>query len=388
MQKIVVGVIIGVIVGVVLGVTILTPQLKTHAASKSILKERDLEKDPTGEIETVLHALYDGEAIHLRSAPPFPSDRPNVADQAKQYSQQLAVLSGDKIVLPVLAAKEVIAPDRLFGALASGRIDAMFATADIAVYKEPALALFGAIPFGPNPEDTLAWMQVGNGEKKLQDLFSNHNIQPLVCGYLPPESSGWFLKELATAEDIKDLRIRANGLGAKVWAKAGAAPQSMSPEEILAAFDQDLLDAATFSTPAVDAKSGFSKFAKNYYFPGWQNQGQPLLLLINNRAWKRMDQERQSLIKASCDQHTTLAHAKAANAQFAGLSELTKQEVTLRRLPSYIIQPLLNAWKDVLAEEARRNQAFRETWEDMKAFLKTRKTWEEMGHLPKHLRNF
>lgn len=388
MRNVVIGLIIGLVVGVVLGVTILTPKLKTHAASKAVLNERDLEKDPTGETAPLLPSLNDGDVIHWRSAPPFPSDRPNVAYQARQFSKHLSVLSGDKMVLPVLAAKDVIAPDRLFGALASGRIDALFTTADIGVDKEPALSLFSAIPFGPNPIDTLGWLQAGNGGERLRTLFASHNINALVCGYLAPEATGWFLKEFSTADDIKDLRVRSYGLGAKVWAKAGAAPVSLSPEDILSAFDQDQLDGANFSTPAIDAKSGISRFAKTYYFPGWQNQGQPLLLLINNRAWKRLDQERQSLLKASCDQHTSLSHANAAKTQFDGLSELTKQEVTLRRLPSYILEPLHDAWKTVLAEEARHDQTFRETWEDLNAFLKTRKTWEEMGYLQNRLSDY
>ena len=381
MRRSFIGLIIGVVVGAVLGITVLTPNLESHSASKSVISERDLEKTPADELTPILSALNDGDVIHWRSAPPYPSDRPNVAAQAKTYAKQLAELSGDKIILPVLAAKDVIAPDRLFAAIASGRIDALFTTADIAVDKESALHLFSAIPFGPKPADTLAWLHAGNGTERLKDIFAKHNINALICGYLPPEASGWFVKELNSAADIEGLRIRVSGLGAKVWEKAGAEINTMSPENILSSFDQDKLDGAVFSTPSIDAKSGISAFAKTYYFPGWQNQGQPLLLLLNARAWKRLDQERQSLIKASCDQQTTLSHAHAAKIEFDGLSELTKQQVILRRMPSYILAPLNEAWKTVLSEEARRNKTFRETWEDLNGFVETRRTWEEMGYL-------
>jgi len=380
MRNGIIGLVIGLVVGVVLGVTILTPKIKTHTASKSIISERDLDKEDNAGFAP-LPTLHNGDVIHWRSAPPFPSDRPNVASQAADFSKQLATLTSDRIILPVLPAKEVIAADRLFGAIASGRIDALFTSADIAVDKEPALALFSALPFGPRPQETLAWLQAGNGDKTLKGLFAKHNIHALVCGYLAPESSGWFVNEINGTEDIKGLRIRINGLGAKVWEKAGATVTPLSPENILAAFDQDTLDAAVFSTPKVDAKLGFSRFAKNYYFPGWQNQGQPLLLLINARAWKRLDQERQSLMKASCDQHTALSQAKSAQLQFSGLSDLAKQEVTLLRMPSFILNRLREAWANVLAEEARRDPVFRDTWEDLKAFLKTRKTWADMGYM-------
>jgi TRAP-type mannitol/chloroaromatic compound transport system substrate-binding protein len=381
MRNVVIGLIIGLVVGVVLGVTILTPKLKIHAASKSVLSERDLEKTITAEPTPVLSSLHLGDTIHWRSAPPFPSDRPNVTTLAKEYAQQLAVLSSDKIILPVLPAKEVISANSLFGAIASGRIDALFATADIGVHKEPALALFSAIPFGPSPSDVLSWIEGGNGEEKLKELFNTHNIEPLVCGYMPPESSGWYRNEFTNVEALKDMHIRISGLGAKVMEKSGVTVVNIPPEKILGAFDQDQLDGAVFSSPAVDAKAGFSRFAKNYYFPGWQNQGHPLLLLINNRAWKRLDQERQALLKAACDQHTTRSFAKAAEKQYHGLRDITKQEVNLKRMPSYILTELRKSWKTVLSEEARRNQDFRETWEDLNSFLQTQRLWQEMGHI-------
>jgi len=104
-------------------------------------------------------------------------------------------------------------------------------------------------------------------------------------------------------------------------------------------------------------------------------------LLINARAWKRLDEERKSLIKASCDQHTALSQANAAQQQFSGLSELTKQDVALLRMPSFALNRLREAWAVVLGEEARRNPIFRTTWEDLKSFLKTRKTWADMGYI-------
>jgi len=382
MRNIVIGLTIGLIIGVVLGVTILTPKLKSHAASKAVLNEREL-SDAAREAPVVLSALQDGDAIHWRSAPPFPSDRPNVAALAKDYSQKLERLSGDKMTLPVLPAKDVIAPDRLFKAIASGRIDALFATADIAVHKEPALSLFSAIPFGPAPQDMLAWLQAGNGQTKLREIFARHNITALVCGYLAPEAAGWFVNELTNIEQINTLRIRATGLGAKVWAKAGAKVTPLKPEDVPAAFDQDTLDAAVFSDPAQDARSGYSQFAKNYYFPGWHNQGHPLLLLINTRAWNKLDQERHTLLKASCDQQTALSHAAIPHKQVQGLRKLVKQEVMLKRLPGFALTHLEETWKQVLAEEIRKNKEFLSIWEDMKKFRKTRQTWQEMSRIRK-----
>ena len=62
-------------------------------------------------------------------------------------------------------------------------------------------------------------------------------------------------------------------------------------------------------------------------------------------------------------------------------ADITKQEVNLKRMPSYILAELRKSWKTVLSEEARRNQDFRETWEDLNSFLQTQRLWQEMGHV-------
>lgn len=384
-RQFITGIIFGIVIGLVVGITILAPNLATHAASKAVLSERDLERSQT-EAQDVPD-LSSEDAVHWRSAPSFPTDRPLVSEMGRTIAKQLATISNDEIILPTISAKEVVEAERLFGTLASGRIDALYASADIGVHREPALALFGAIPFGPAPEDILAWVQSRRGSKFLTALFEKHNIHPLVCGYLPAQSGGWFVNKLTSVEALQNLKIRADGLGAKVWEKVGAEVVALSAEEIMSSFDQKTLDGAVFSTPAQDSQTGFQRYAKHYYFPGWQNQGQPLLLLINSKTWSRLEQPQQTMIKASCDQHTSFSQTQAADLQFAGLEDLSKQDIVIERYPSYLLDAFQTAWTDVLAEEIRQNKTTLEIWEDLTRFVKTRQSWEALGYLPKRSAN-
>ena len=49
-----------------------------------------------------------------------------------------------------------------------------------------------------------------------EELYARHNIKGVLCGIIPPEASGWFREEIKGPEDLKGLKMRFFGLGAKV----------------------------------------------------------------------------------------------------------------------------------------------------------------------------
>lgn len=376
MRNIFVGIIIGCVIGIVLGVTILSPKLTNQPQVSAIVSERDLEKasDPSA---VNVPSLFEGDVTTWRTSAAYPATLPSVAQQARSFSRQLATLSGDKLILPTTTPDRAQDRDILFAALASGQIDALMATADIAVEKESALWMFSALPFGPDPSERLAWMVAPRGHKVLKDSFNNHNIEPIVCGYLPARGL-WMNTPLINEDQLSTLRLYVAGLAARVWAKLGAQIAPITPDEILAAFDREDIEGAVFDGPSMDAKAGFSEFAKNFYMPAWLNDGQPLLLLLNSRTWNRLSQEHRSILRAACLRQTFTSIATQSERQLGALADLSTQNVRVRRYPSFITTRLKEAWEEVIAEEVRRDKALLSAWEDFKTFLNMRKAWEEL----------
>jgi len=378
MRKIVVGACIGAVIGTVFGITVLTPNLQKHAALRTIVEERALTADTPANLPRLTPTA---DALNWRTTAPYPSDRPQVLALAQEFSKSLASLTADQIILPAQSTKDVIKGEDIFNAVASGRIDAVFATAEVGQHVEPALALFDALPFAPNPRDYLNWLQAGTGTTHLQDLFSRHNIHAQVCGYLPAQSAGFFVKEFNNSDDLQRLRMRPNSrLAAKVLSKAGVQVVDMPAQEVPAALEEGRLDAVSFSSPAIDAQTDFAQYAPVYYYPGWHNQGQPLLLLITNKTWRTLDNQRRHIIRSACSTHTTLSFARASQTEFDGLSSLSGQGTVLKKLPSYILDTFEGAWQDVLSEEIRGNQSLLTIWQDLESHLKTQQAWYDMGY--------
>ena len=69
------------------------------------------------------------------------------------------------------------------------------------------------------------------------------------------------------SEDLKGLKMRFFGLGAKVMQKLGVDTQLLAGGDIYPALERGTIDATEFSMPAIDQNLGFYNIAKHYYFP-------------------------------------------------------------------------------------------------------------------------
>ena len=129
----------------------------------------------------------------------------------------------------------LVPPSQAFDAVASGALDAAWATPGFWTGKDIAFAVYSTVPFGPGLGEFLAWMKHGGGEQGMQALYHKYGIHSIVCHLIQPEASGWFRKEIKTLDDMKGLKMRFFGLGANAMQKLGVATQLLQAGEIFQA---------------------------------------------------------------------------------------------------------------------------------------------------------
>jgi len=122
---------------------------------------------------------------------------------------------------------------------------------------DSAFAFFTTVPFGPGIPEFLAWIYHGGGLQLQNEMFGQHGIHAIPCGITPPEASGWFRKEIKSVDDLKGLKMRFFGLGAKVMDKLGVSTQLLAPGDIFQALQLGTIDATEFANPSLDEKLGF-----------------------------------------------------------------------------------------------------------------------------------
>ncbi len=380
MHNAIVGVIVGLVLGVVVGASVVAPRLNSSTQPNT----------PNGTNEPAKGSLNRGK-VSLPSASPkvpvyrfkmasaYSSSLPQLGALAKRLERGIWRVSDGAIEISFHEPGALVAPEDMFDAVASGTIDAAFASPGLWAKKVPSLQLFASVPFGPGPGEYLAWMYAGDGLTLYRDIYRKYGLYGLPCGLTSPGAGAWFRDPVTDLESLKGRTMAMSGLGAKVMNKLGVKTLSMEPGDMFAALESGKLDALEYSLPAIDLKLGFYEKIGNYYFPGWHRPTVFYDLIVNLKKWKVLPANRKAQIEAVCGDNIRSGLAEGGAQQFPALKTLAEKGVIIRRLPNDVLVALRRAWTQVAKKEAAANANFRRVWRSLSAFREDYAIWMELG---------
>ena len=319
--------------------------------------------------------------VTLDLASTFPGSMPILGDAGHQLAERVQQATGGELVIRFYEPGELVPGAEAVNAVAAGKIAAAWAGAGWFAGKDSAFNFFSSVPFGPGVGEYLAWMYEGGGLELAREMFHAGGVHNIPCGLIPPEASGWFRKEIKTPADLKGLKMRFFGLGARVMQKFGVVTEQDPPGEILAKLKDGSLDAAEFSLPAMDLPLKFYEVAKYYYFPGWHQQATFFDLDINLAVWNALDDRYKATIELACGDIVREMVAKGEAAQGKAIKELKALGVELRRWPAPMLVEFDNAWNEVVAEESAKNPNFKRVYDSYAAFREEYATWKYLSAL-------
>ena len=319
------------------------------------------------------------ETVRWKMASTFPGNLNIIGEGGINFTKRLETVSGGSIKVKFFEPGALVPPLEIFDAVSSGAVDAGWSTAGYWAGKIPAVQFFTAIPFGPNATEFLAWYHEGGGKELWEEIYARHNLHPVQCVMISPESSGWFREEINSVEDLKGLKMRFFGLGAKVMDKVGASTQLLAGGDIYPALELGTIDATEFAMPSIDIDLGFYQIAKHNYFPGWHQPASALELLINLDKWNALSETQKAQVEATCSESVVKGLAMAESRQPDALKQLQEKGVTLHRWPDETLEVLRNAWHEVVKEEAAKDEDFAKVWNSLSTFRENYKIWKDLG---------
>jgi TRAP-type mannitol/chloroaromatic compound transport system substrate-binding protein len=311
----------------------------------------------------------------------FPSKLVQLGSLGVSLSRKIERVSGGNIRLKFFEPNALVPPLEMFDAISAGSLDAAWSTPGYWVGKDEAFAMFSAVPFGPRAGEYAGWIYYGGGKKLMDDLYEPFGIKSITCGVIAPEASGWFRKEIKSIDDLKGLKMRFFGLGAKVMEKIGVSTQLIAGGDIFPALERGSIDATEFSMPAIDLNLGFYQVAKHYYFPGWHQQATLFELMMNKKKWDALSKVQQAQIEISCGDNFREGLAEGEAIQGKALAELKSKGVTIHRWPPEVLAELNTAWNEVANELATSNANFKKVWISFQKFRAEYQIWKDLGYL-------
>ncbi len=239
--------------------------------------------------------------IHWRFPISITSTTPILGEVGGWVTGMLRESSSGAVQLDLYDPGELVPAFSITDAVRDGKVPAGHTWLGYDQGKIPASALFAATPFGLEPWEYLGWWYEGGGRELADELYARHNIKPLLCGIIGPETAGWFREPLESLEDIRGLKIRFAGIGGKVMERAGASVTMLPGAEIYQALEKGAIDATEFSLPAMDQALGFSRIARNNYYPGWHQPFTAVHMVVNLQTWEGIAESDRHLITQACN---------------------------------------------------------------------------------------
>ena len=323
----------------------------------------------------------DEKTVRLKVQSWFPTKVPHVGSQIKDIAKNIKAVSGGNIQFKVFEPGALIPPAECFDSVSNGAVDICWGLSGYYYGKNPALAVFSALPFGPRWPELLAYFYYGGGKEQYDEIYARNNIKGLICGGTVAEASGWFRKEVKSIDDFKGMKMRIFGLGGKVIEKLGGSAQLLAAGDIFPALELGTIDSTEFAMPAVDLKLGFWQVAKHYYFPGWHQPATLYEIIINMDKWKALSKTQQAQITTTCGDNIRRAISFGEANQFEAMKTLKSKGVTLHYWSPEMLAAFKKAWDEVVVEESAKSPEFKRVYDTYAKFRKEYKVWSEMGYI-------
>jgi TRAP-type mannitol/chloroaromatic compound transport system substrate-binding protein len=322
-------------------------------------------------------------AVRWRMPVAFGTNLPGLGDNALYVSGQVRAASGGSLRLDVFEPGELVPPFGITEAVRDGKVDAGYTWLGYDQGKNSWSSLFGAVPFGMEPWEYIAWWYHGGGRELAQELYAGFGIEVLLCGVIGPESAGWFREEITSLEDIRGLKIRFAGIGGTVLQRLGASVTMLPGGEIFQALEKGAIDASEFSMPAIDQRLGFDRIVRFNYYPGWHQPFTAFHLAVNPTAWAALSDAHRALLETGCTAGVAWNLARGESLQGRALQAFRDSGVSVSSLPEEILRELQRVAEIVLDEEAERDSGFRRVLASQRRFSAEYQGWKSLGFLPR-----
>lgn len=310
----------------------------------------------------------------------WPKNFPGLGTTAETFADYVKDMSGGRLQIHVYGANEIVPAMGVFDAVSAGSVEMGHGGAYYWRGKVPAAQFFTTIPFGMNAQEMNGWLHHGGGMELWRELYEPFNLIPFAGGNTGIQMAGWFNREINSIDDLRGLKMRIPGMAGDVFNRAGGTSVNIPGGELYTALQTGVIDAAEWVGPENDLAFGFHQIARYYYYPGWQEPGSTLELIVNKQAFESLPADLQVIVTVA---------ARAANQDMldrytarnnAALQELVEERgVQLRKLPDEVLQYLYDISMQLYAEHSALDPAFKKVYDSYRAFLEDARAYHKIS---------
>lgn len=335
-----------------------------------VIQRVDANRTQAQPLQTEQGGGASNEVFNWRMVTTWPKRFPGLGLAPENFANILREISNGRLNITVYGANEIVPALGVFDAVSSGSVEMGHGAAYYWKGKIPASSFFTSVPFGMNAQEFNGWLHYGGGLELWREVYKPFNLIPFAGGNTGVQMGGWFNKEINSLADLKGLKMRIPGYGGEVFTRAGGTAVNIPGGELYTALQSGVIDATEWVSPYNDRAFGFQQIAKYYYYPGWQEPGPGLEIIVNGDAFTRLPPDLQKMVEVTArainqdmlDEYTARNHS--------ALQALVEEhDVELRQFPDDVMQALKKYSWEIYDEVAEKDETFAKVYASYKEFL-------------------
>jgi TRAP-type mannitol/chloroaromatic compound transport system substrate-binding protein len=212
-------------------------------------------------------------------------------DVAAHFCDSVRLASAGRLDIKPFSAGELVPAMQSFDAVSQGSAQAGHDWPGYWKGKNEAFNAFASVPFGLDAEGYNIWLYERGGLELMQELYGKFNLVALPGGQCGQEMGLFSNKRATKMEDFKGMRVRTVGWYMDILNQLGASVAPLPGGEIYLALERGVIDAAEFSTPAMNYPLGFDEITKYAIQPGVHQPGIQCALFFNKEAYDKLPED-------------------------------------------------------------------------------------------------
>ncbi len=218
-------------------------------------------------------------------------------DMAQHFADSVKLASGGRLDIKLFSAGELVGAMESFDAVSKGSAQVGHDWPGYWKGKNENFVSFASVPFGLDAEGYNIWLYERGGLEQMQELYGRYNLYVLPGGQGGQEMGLFSNKKATKMSDFKGMRLRTPGWFMDIMNELGASVSPLPGGEVYLALERGVIDAAEFSSPAINYPMGFDEITKYVIEPGVHQPGIQCGLFFNMDAWNELPDDLKWIVK-------------------------------------------------------------------------------------------
>jgi len=298
-------------------------------------------------------------------------------DVAQHFCDSVRAASGGRLIIKLYQAGALVPAMQVFDAVRKGVVECGHDWSGYWKGKNEAFVCFASVPYGLDIEGYNIWLYARDGLKLWQQLYKPWGLMVFPCGN-PGQELGLFSNKKATKmEDFKGMRVRTVGLYMDILTRLGASVSPLPGGEVYLALERGVIDAAEFSTPAIDLPMGFDEITKYVIEPGVHQPSSQCEVIINMKAWNKLPDDLKAIVSICAKETQLWSEAWMENLNAKAVNILAKR-IQFVRMDKATILKFAKTTHEYLEELKKKYPDVKKVLDSQERFRKEFARWRDL----------